>query len=114
MYSTNQELAKHVSYRTIRGNRILLSYAFLKLAIMMILFPKGLYRIPLDQYSKIDIPAATVLDALSLARYAFWHLVHGFTMIYRDKLVPPSQWHVAHRGAKTQYDSLASWKPHHW
>lgn len=114
MNNTNQQIAEHISYRTIHGNRIKTSYAFLKLAFRIVLFPSTLYRIPMDQYAKIDIPAATVLDALSLARYAFWHLVHGLTMIYRDKLVPPSQWHVAHRSAKTQYDSLASWKPHHW
>ena len=56
---------------------------------------------------RIDIPGATMLDSLSLVRHAFWHLEYGFTMIYKDALVPPSQWSLANRDAEVKYNNLS-------
>ena len=83
-----------------------MSYAIVKLAMLMLLKPHPIYRLPIERYCYIDIPGSTLLNVVTVLKYAIWHLVHGFTMIYMNRVVPPSQWHVAHRKAKTQYDNL--------
>jgi hypothetical protein len=113
MNEINQQIAERISYRVFRGNRIRNTRSFIKLACRMTMFPNSIYRVPIDKFSKIDMPGKTLLDVLKVLRYGLWHLIHGATIVYLDEIVPPSQWHVAHRRAKAQYDSLASWKPNH-
>lgn len=114
MNEINQQIAERISYRFFRGHRALTFYKFIKLACRMTVFPNRTYRVPIDQFSKIDLPGNTLLDVLKVLRYGLWHFIHGATMVYLDEIVPPSQWSVAHSKAKAQYDSLVSWKPHHW
>lgn len=101
-----QNIALQLNYRMFRDQRFRMTYVFVKLATTMLIKPCCIYRLPIDRYCYIDIPGSTLLNVVTVLKYAIWHLVHGFTMVYMNRAVPPTQWHVAHRKAKTQYDNL--------
>ena len=86
-----QNIALQLNYRVFRDQRFRMSYAFVKLAMIILLKPHPIYRLPIDRYCYIDIPGSTLLDVVIVLKYAIWHLVHGFTMTYMDRIISPSQ-----------------------
>ena len=103
---TNTLIAKQISYRLIQGHRFTLSLAFIRLAIKILFKPNALYRLPIDNYARVDIPASNLFDFVTVLRYATWHLITDVTIVYDSKIIHPSEWVNVTEKAREQYNSL--------
>jgi hypothetical protein len=101
-----QNIALQLNYRMFRDQRFRMSYAFVKLAIIILLKPHSIYRLPIDRYCYIDISGSTVLDVITVLKYATWHLITGITVVSNSKIIHPHQWVETRDKVQKQYNRL--------